>query len=351
MTPSFVHLHIHSDYSLVDSTIRLPDKPEYGDPARAPRPNLISRAVELCLPALALTDQSNLFALVKFYRAAEANGIKPIAGADLWIANAADAQHPTRLTVLCQNRVGYLNLARLISRSYIEGRHGDHALLDPAWFAGHSEGLIALAGRHSDIGHLLLAGKTDAALTGTRDWLRHFGDRWYFELTRTDHVDEARYLDAALQVATATDCPVVATNDVRFLAREDFEAHEARVCIQQGRQLNDPKRPRDYTPEQYLKSAEEMLALFADIPEALQNSVEIAKRCNLELSFGTYHLPAFPAPQGQTIDAHIRAQAEAGLDLRLRKHPLAQGFVPVDYANRLHSELDVIIKMGFPATS
>ena len=118
MNPSFVHLRIHSDYSLVDSTIRLPDKPEYGDPAKAPRPNLISRAVALDMPALALTDQSNLFALVKFYRAAEANGIKPIAGVDLWIANPGDPGAPARLTVLCQNRRGYLNLAQLISRSW-----------------------------------------------------------------------------------------------------------------------------------------------------------------------------------------------------------------------------------------
>src|SRR5450432_2845249 len=349
MTPSFVHLHIHSDYSLVDSTIRLPDKPEYGDPAKAPRPNLISRAVELRLPALALTDQSNLFALVKFYRAAEAAGIKPIAGADLWLATspntaalntaAADAQRPTRLTVLCQNHAGYLNLARLISRSHIEGRSGDHALIDPAWFGGHSDGLIALSGRHSDVGQLLLAGKHDVALARTRDWLRHFDDRWYVEIVRTGHADEAHYTDSALQLAAASGCPVVASNDVRFLDREDAEAHEARVCIQQGRLLNDPKRPRDYTPEQYLKSPDEMAQLFADLPEALANSVEIAKRCNLELSFGTYHLPAFPAPAAHTIDSYIRAQAGAGLDERLRKYAPATGFTEADYTQRLGTEL------------
>ena len=156
MPVDFIHLHIHSDYSLVDSTIRLPDKPEYGDPSKAPRPNLISRAVELEAPSMALTDQSNLFALVKFYRAAETNGVKPIAGADLWIGNTSDPNKPTRLTLLCQNRAGYLNLARLISRSYIEGHRGDFAIVDPAWFSGSSDGLIALAGRHSDVGQLLL---------------------------------------------------------------------------------------------------------------------------------------------------------------------------------------------------
>ena len=352
MTPNFVHLHIHSDYSLADSTIRLPDKPEYGDPAKAPRPNLISRAVELKLPALALTDQSNLFALVKFYRAAEAFGIKPIAGADLWIAPApgtagADQHKPSRLTLLCQNRTGYLNLARLISRSYIEGRRGDFATVDPTWFYGLSEGLIALAGRSSDVGQLLVADKFDAALLRTHEWLRHFDDRWYFEIARTGHPDEAHYLEAALQVADRSDCPVVASNDVRFLEREDFEAHEARVCIQQGRLLNDPKRPRDYMPQQYLKSEAEMAALFEDLPAALANSVEIAKRCNLEMTFGKYFLPAYPLPAERTIETHIRELAHAGLRERLEKQAPATGFGAADYSARLDTELDVIVTMGF----
>ncbi|HEX4479355.1 MAG TPA: DNA polymerase III subunit alpha [Rudaea sp.] len=348
MSVSFVHLHIHSDYSLVDSVIRLPDKPEYGDPAKAPRPNLISRAVELKTPALALTDQNNLFALVKFYRAAEANGIKPIAGADLWIANSAEPTKPTRLTLLCQNRTGYLNLARLISRSFIEGRHGDFAIVDPTWFAGNSDGLIALAGRASDVGHLVLADKHDAALARTREWLRHFDDRWYFEITRVGHADETHFLENILQVAAASGTPVVATNDVRFLTRDDFEAHEARVCIHSGRSLSDPKRPRDYTPEQYLKSAEEMAELFADLPEALRNSVEIAKRCNLELTFGKYFLPVFPVPPQETVETFIRASAHTGLAARLAKHAPAQNFTVADYEQRLDTELDVIITMGFP---
>ncbi|MDE1960048.1 MAG: DNA polymerase III subunit alpha [Xanthomonadaceae bacterium] len=346
MHPSFVHLRVHSEYSLVDSTLRLPDKPEYGDPAKAKRPNLISRAVQMQLPALALTDESNLFALVKFYRAAEANGIKPIVGADLWIA-AVDASAPSRLTVLCQNREGYLHLSQLISRSYTEGRHGDHALVNPAWFDGHGAGLIALAGRESEIGRHLIAGKHDAALATAHAWLRHFNDRLYLELVRCGHADEAMYLPAALRLAADADCPVVATNDVRFAAREDFDAHEARVCIRQGRLLNDPKRPRDYTPEQYLKSAEEMAVLFADIPEALENSVEIAKRCNLEMTFGQYYLPAFPLPAHDDERSFIRNQAREGLDARLAKHGVAPGFKRGEYAQRLDAELDTIVKMGF----
>src|SRR5262249_48817945 len=158
---------------------------------KAARPNLISHSVTLGMPALALTDQSNLFALVKFYRAAEANGVKPIAGADLWIANAADATRPNRLTLLCQDRRGDLNLARLISRAYIEGHRGEFAMVEPDWFDGNSEGLIALAGRESDVGQLLIADKHDVALARAQFWLRYFDERWYFELTRTGHADEA----------------------------------------------------------------------------------------------------------------------------------------------------------------
>ena len=336
MTPTFVHLHVHSDYSLVDSTIRLPDKPEYGDPAKAgSRPNLISRAVESNQPALALTDQCNLFALVKFYRAAEANGIKPIAGADVYLPNPNDTHRPFRLTLLCLNHTGYLNLARLVSRCYLEGRQGDFVIAQPEWFDGCSEGLIALAGRQSDVGQLLLADKFDAARDATREWLRYFDDRWYFELTRTGHADEPHFIDTAIRLAGELHLPCVATNDVRFLTREDFESHEARVCIRQGRLLSDPKRPRDYTAEQYLKTAEEMAELFADLPQALENSVEIAKRCNLEMSFGKYYLPDFPVPAGETIETFIRKQAHAGLEARLTKHGVAANFTREDYVARL----------------
>jgi DNA polymerase-3 subunit alpha len=349
MTPSFVHLHVHSDYSLVDSTIRLPDKPEYGDPAKAgSRPNLISRAVESNQPALALTDQCNLFALVKFYRAAETNGIKPIAGADVYLPNPNDAHRPFRLTLLCLDRAGYLNLAKLVSRTYLEGRHGDFVLVQPEWFDGCSDGLIALAGRQSDVGHLLLADNFDAARTATREWLRYFDDRWYFELTRTGHADEAHFIDAAIKLGAELDLPCVATNDVRFLAREDFESHEARVCIRQGRLLSDAKRPHDYTVEQYLKSPEEMAELFADLPAALENSVEIAKRCNLELAFGKYYLPDFPVPDGETVDSYIRKLSHDGLQARIAKHGVASGFTLEDYIARLDRELDVIVRMGFP---
>jgi len=334
MTPSFVHLHVHSEYSLVDSTIRIP--------------SLVKACAAAGMPALALTDQVNLFALVKFYKAAEAAGLKPIAGADLWIANPAERLKPSRLTVLCQNRAGYLNLSRLISRAYIEGQHGDFALIDAAWLDGQTDGLIALAGRTSELGPLLLTERFDAARAASRHWLRHFDDRFYLELTRCGHADETAFNEAALHLAADLDCPVVASNDVRFLERGDFDAHEARVCIHDGHVLGDPKRPRRYTPEQYLKSPEEMAALFADLPEALENGVELARRCNLELSFGKYYLPAFPVPATHTLDSFISEQSRTGLAARLARHPLAPGRTREDYEQRLEIELDVIMKMGFP---
>lgn len=334
MTARFVHLHVHSEYSLIDSTIRIG--------------SLVSTSAKADMPALALTDQVNLFALVKFYKEAEKAGIKPIAGADLWIANPADRNKPTRLTLLCMSKDGYLNLSRVLSRAYIEGQHGDFAQLEPAWLQGQSDGLIALLGRDSDVGQLLLAGNSEQAALRCGQWLGLFADRLYLEVCRIRHPLETAFNDAALHLAGLLDIPVVATNDVRFLSREDFDAHEARVCIHQGRVLADPKRPRDYTAEQYLKTPAEMEALFADIPEALQNSIEIAKRCNLELSFGTYYLPVFPVPPEHTLDTFIRDQARKGLAARLDKHGPAPGRTEQDYAERLEIEVDVIVKMGFP---
>ena len=344
----YIHPRLHSEYSLCDSLIRLPEKPEYGDPAKAPRPNLISRAVELQMPALALTDDSNLFALIKFYRAAEYAGIKPIAGCDLWIADPADMQRPHRLTVLCENRTGYLNLSRLVSRAWREGQHGGRALVELDWLVESHEGLIALAGRESEIGHLVLAGRTGDAQARLDRLRASFDERLYLELTRTRRDGEETFNAQALQLAAALDLPVIAGNDVRFLEADDFEAHEARVCIQQGQQLSDPRRTREYSPEQWLKPADVMAELFADVPSALENSVELAKRCNLELSFGKYYLPAFPVPAQHTLESWIRESARQGLQKRLEEHGLAPGFSREGYEQRLDTELDTIVRMGFP---
>jgi DNA polymerase-3 subunit alpha len=334
MSVRFAHLHLHSEYSLVDSTIRIKA--------------LVAASVQAGAPAVALTDECNMFALVKFYKACSAAGIKPIGGCDLWIS-APDDPRPWRMTVLCQNRDGYLNLSRLVSRAWREGQHGGRALVDAAWLTPDATaGLIALLGRESEIGRIAVNQGTDAAAARLHVLTNLFPDRLYLELTRCGREGEEAWNNAALLLATGHDLPVIASNDVRFLKQDDFEAHEARVCIHQGRVLADPKRPRDYSDQQYLKTPEEMAALFADIPEALENTVELAKRCNLELSFGTYYLPDFPVPEGHDLASYIREIAREGLKERLAHAPLAEGHTLADYEARLERELDVIIKMGFP---
>ncbi|MFA6986809.1 MAG: PHP domain-containing protein, partial [Arenimonas sp.] len=221
MSPTFVHLHLHSEYSLTDSTLRIAQ--------------LVQRCVELGLPAVAVTDTSNLFALVKFYKAAESAGLKPICGADLWVAE--EGQPPARLTLLCQNRAGFLSLSRLITRAFLEGHRGDYVAIKPEWLLADHAGLIVIAGRESPVGQALGAGRREHALGFLRDWRKTFDDRLYLELTRTQREGEEVFNTAALELAAVCDLPVIASNDVRFLSRSDFEAHEARVCISTGRVL------------------------------------------------------------------------------------------------------------------
>ena len=331
MTPRFVHLHLHSEYSLTDSSIRIPE--------------LVSRCAALGLPAVAVTDTSNLFALVKFHKAAENAGLKPLAGADLWIETGGA---PARITLLCLDQEGYLALSRLVSRAYLDGHAGDYVAVQPDWLYADCAGLVAIAGRESPLGRCLLAGREEAARQQLDELARAFPDRLYLELTRTGREGEDAFNTAAVALAGERGLPLLASNDVRFLSRDDFEAHEARVCIATGRVLDDPKRPREYTREQYLKSPEEMAELFADLPEALENTVELAKRCNMALSLGTYYLPDFPVPDGHTLDSWIREESHRGLSARLARIELAPGKSASDYAARLDSELDVIGSMGFP---
>ena len=334
MTVRYTHLHLHSEYSLVDSTIRIKA--------------LVAACVRDGIAAVALTDECNMFALVKFYKACNAAGIKPIGGCDLWIS-APDDPRPWRLTLLCQNRAGYLNLSRLVSRAWQEGQHGGRALVESGWLnADASHGLIALLGRDSEVGRIAVNQGIEAALMKLRPMTRLFPERLYLELTRCGRDGEENWNAVALTLAAELGLPVLASNDVRFLKQDDFAAHEARVCINQGRVLADPKRPRDYSDQQYLKTPEEMAALFADLPEALENTVELARRCTLELEFGKYYLPDFPVPAGYDLDSHIRELSRQGLKERLALAPLAAGHTLADYEARLERELDVIIKMGFP---
>jgi len=339
MEPSFVHLRVHSEYSLADGLVRV--KP------------LVAAAAARGMPAVALTDQSNLFAMVRFYRAALAAGIKPIVGVDAWLRDQSDANKPYRIVLLAQNTEGYRNLTVLVSRSYREGQHLGRPMLERAWLEGSTKGLIALSGgREGDVGRALLLGHRRQARALLDDWLRLFRDRYYLELHRTGREGEEDCLHESVALAAEAGVPVVATNDVRFLAPEDFEAHEVRVCIHDGRTLDDPRRPKGYSVEQHLRSPEEMAELFADIPEALENSVEIAKRCNLELTLGKAVLPDFPIPEGMTVDQFFREQARKGLQWRLERvlDPVAADFSERrrPYDERLEIELNVIIGMGFP---
>ncbi len=334
---SFVHLRVHSEYSLVDGIVRV--KP------------LAKSVADAQMPAVALTDQSNLFALVKFYRATIASGVKPIVGVDLSVQGQDVNDELCRMTLLCQNNTGYLNLNRLISSSYADGQIQGVATVKREWIEQSCEGLIALSGAgEGDIGKALLDGKQDLALAHLRHWQDIFPNRFYIELQRTGRAREEDYIHAAIDMAIEHALPVVATNDVRFLQSTDFEAHEARVCIHDGRTLADTRRRRNYSEQQFLRSPDQMRELFSDIPEAITNTVEIAKRCNLELTLGKTVLPDFPVPEGMDVNSFLRHESQRGLDKRLaRARELGQEITDTTvYQDRLEMELGVIIEMGFP---
>ena len=274
MTDPFVHLHLHTEYSIVDGMVRIPA--------------LMDRCIALGMPAVALTDQGNLFGLVKFYRNAMKCGIKPVIGVDMRIADPDEPDRPFSLVLLCQSQSGYRNLNELITRTYLEGQHKGIPMAHQDWLTRQScDGLIALSGgTNGDVGRALIAGHQDVAALRLGHWQNTFGDRFYLEVCRNGRPDEQVHISRALDLASDNSAPIVASNDVRFLHGDDFEAHEARVCIQQGRTLSDPDRPRPYTDQQYLKTADEMATLFADLPEARANATEIARRCNLNLNLG-----------------------------------------------------------------
>ncbi len=336
MTAPFVHLRLHTEYSLVDGLIRIK--------------SLVKRVAAAGMPAVAVTDMSNLFALIKFYKAALGAGVKPIVGVEAWVRRS---EEPARLVLLCQNLNGYHNLTRLVSRSYLEGQQRGIPVIDRAWLAGNTDGLIALSGgREGELGRALLNEQPDQARAWLADWRALFPQRFYLEVQRTGRPHEEAHLEATVDLAAASGTPVVATNEVCFLQREDFEAHEARVCIHDGATLDDPRRPRRYSDQQYLRTPAEMAALFADLPEALDNSVEIARRCNLRLELGKNVLPNFPVPDGMDANSYFSVQSRAGLEQRLLRlfDPAAPDFPERrrSYDARLAEELGVIIQMGFP---
>ncbi|MCC2638611.1 MAG: DNA-directed polymerase PolC [Moraxellaceae bacterium] len=330
----FVHLHVRSEFSLKDSIVRIDE--------------LVAATAAGDMPAVALGDLMNLYALVKFYKAAQGAGVKPVFGADLVLVEGEERQD---VTVLVMNETGYGNLIQVISRAYVEGQQLGEALVQRPWLEDHAEGLIVLLGRYSDIGRALIGADALHATPCLERWLRFFPRRTYLELTRTGRPGEEEFLHAAVELAGRLQCPVVATNDVRFLTPEDFEAHEVRVCIAQSYVLADPKRPRDYTPEQYLKTPAQMTELFSDIPEALENTVEIARRCTLGLTLGKNYLPNYPVPEGMTMEQYFIEYTRERLEERFQHilDPAAPGYAEKrqTYADRLEFELGIINQMGF----
>ncbi|MEO6929091.1 MAG: DNA polymerase III subunit alpha, partial [Casimicrobiaceae bacterium] len=335
--PTYVHLRLHSEYSIVDGTLRIDDA--------------ISAAATDAMPALALTDLANMFGLVKFYRAARARGVKPIIGCDAWLTHESARDQPYRLLLLAMSHAGYLKLCTWLTRAYRSNQHRGRAELRREWFDEGTDGLIALSGaRDGDVGQALLNGNAAAAQSAARAAMARFRDRYYLELQRAGHPDDDTLVDATTRLAVELDLPVVATHPVQFLARADFRAHEARVCIAEGNTLADSRRPRRFSPEQFFTTQAQMAAKFADLPQALANSVAIAQRCNTTIEIGRNHLPAFPTPEGVTLDEHLRQEAEAGLEIRLA-HLFEDAAVREgkrdEYAARLAFEVATIVQMGF----
>jgi DNA polymerase III subunit alpha len=328
----FVHLKVHTEYSLSDSVVRVPE--------------LVAAVAAAGMPAVAVADQSNLFAMVKFYKEALKAGVKPLVGVDLLVREEGERAAPSRVTFLCQSPDGYRNLARLVSRAYLDARERGTPRLERAWLTTDSvAGLIALSGAtEGDIGRAFINGRDGEAERALDGWLALFPGRFYIELQRLGRPFEEGYIAQAVALAGRRAVPVVATNDVRFLKAEEFESHEARVCIHDGALLADSGRVRRYSRQQYLRTAQEMAALFADIPEALANSVEIARRCSLTLKLGQPRLPQYPVPDGLTTEQFLRTEAARGLGERFVDR--AQE-IPAGHAARLASELDVICQMGF----
>ncbi|OIP17665.1 MAG: DNA polymerase III subunit alpha [Betaproteobacteria bacterium CG2_30_59_46] len=337
--PSFIHLRLHSEYSIVDGIVRIDDA--------------IASAVADRMPALALTDLSNLFGMLKFYKAARGKGIKPIVGCDVWISNDANRDQPHRLLLLCRNRQGYLRLCDLLTRAYRSNQHRGRAEVRREWFAdGGSDGLIALSGAHfGDVGQALLQAKRAQARELAVEWQRLFPGAFYLELQRTGLPQADAHVRLALSLASELLLPVAATHPIEFLAPDDYKAHEARVCISEGYMLADKRRPRVFTEQQYFKTQAEMAELFADIPEALANSVEIAKRCNLSIELGKSKLPLFPVPKGMSLDDTLVQRAEEGLAERMKElYPdeAKRAEQYPTYTDRLKFEIGTITQMGFP---
>jgi DNA polymerase-3 subunit alpha len=336
--PRYVHLRLHSEYSVTDGIVRIEEA--------------VERAASDGMPALAITDAANVFGMVKFYKAARAAGVKPILGADCWFQNDSDRDKPHRAAILCASREGYLGLSELLSRAWLTNQHRARAEINRAWLEEQgTEGLIVLSGAAAgDVGQALAAGNGEMAQRLASHWRELFPGRYYVELQRAGLPHGETLVARSVELASQLGLPVVATHPIQFLDPGDFKAHEARVCIAQGYVLGDQRRPRLFTPEQHFKTQEEMALLFADIPQALENSVEIARRCNLEVELGRSRLPDFPTPPGVTLEDFLAQQAQDGLAARLEKlfsDPAERAQQAPRYRARLEFEIATIVQMGF----
>jgi DNA polymerase-3 subunit alpha len=339
-SPQFIHLRLHSEFSIADGLVRIDD--------------VVKAAAADNQPALAITDLANLFGMVKFYKAARGEGVKPIIGCDVWITNDDDRDKPFRLLLLVKNSAGYLQLCELITRAWLSNLHRGRAELRSEWLEGllPQGGLIALSGaQYGDIGVALENGNLALAERCAQRWSKTFPGHFYIEVQRSGNPKAESALRAATQIAAKLQLPVVATHPVQFLEQKEFTAHEARTCIAEGEILANARRVKRFTPEQYFKTQAQMAELFADMPAALANSVIIAQRCNLVLELGKPRLPDFPTPNGMGINEFLGQQVRAGLERRLLQlYPdeAKRAEQRQRYEERLQFETDTIIKMGFP---
>src|SRR6056300_2100292 len=337
----FIHLRCHSEFSISDGIVRIAD--------------YVKKASEYGMPAIAIADLSNCFAAVKFYKKALEAKVKPIFGADLWIENKSSPDEPTRLQVIVKNQKGFLNLSELISHAYLENQQRNRPLIKEEWLFEKNEGLIVLSGATSGmLAFLLQQNKLEEIPSYVKRWKTHFKDRFFIEIQRhgRDKLKELqeRYIEKALFLAHEYDLPVVATHPIQFMAEEDYRAHEAKTCISDGYILGDQRRPKNFSPDQYFKSPDEMIALFEDIPAAIENTLQIAKLCNHEFELGQLFLPDFPIPKGKTIEDFLLLEAKNGLDRRLEdlypEEKIREQHIP-KYLERLNFEVNVINEMGY----
>ncbi|AVR98390.1 DNA polymerase III subunit alpha [Pseudoduganella armeniaca] len=348
--PGFVHLRVHSEYSIVDGLVRIDD--------------LVKAAAKDKQAALAVTDLSNLFGMVKFYKSARGKGIKPIIGCDVWISNDDNRDKPSRLLLLAKNRVGYLQLCELLSLAWLTNQYKGRAELRTEWLAelkdktydiypGESgaDGLIALSGaQFGDIGCAIDNGNLELAERHAQKWAAIFPGHFYVEIQRAGQPNQEAQVRHSVALAAKLRLPVVATHPVQFMSEHEFIAHEARICIAEGEMIANAKRVKRFNEQMRFLTQEEMEILFADLPAALENSVEIAKRCNVTLVLGKPQLPNFPTP-GMTIDEFLVAETQKGLEERLLQlfpDPQKREAMRPRYEERLKFENDTIIKMKFP---